>query len=85
MHRQGFHGLFHGRGLRFHLQLQSVIGELHVRVACFAQAFVGSFVAQIMSDVREPRPLWFQLIDQCQRLLYRLVHRVWNIPQRVHD
>ena len=64
VHRERFRGSLHGRRLRTYVELQPVIGQLHLRIASLPQALVRCLVWQIMRDVSEPRPSWPQPVDQ---------------------
>ena len=85
MHRKRLRRAFHGRRFRRHFELQSVVRQLHVRVARLLQPRICRLMRQIVRNVREPRPFRPQSVDQRQRLLHRLVHRVRHVPQRIQN
>ena len=54
-------------------------------MAEFAQSRVGFGVRQIVSDVREPCALGFQVGNYGERLIDGEMHRMRNVAQRVND
>src|ERR1700730_3770257 len=49
------------------------------------QTLIRFGMRQIVSDVREPRPARFQPIDQRERLVNGLMHRMRNVAKRVEN
>src|SRR5260370_35443694 len=54
-----------------------------MRPAHSYQALICLSVRQVVSDVREPRAARLELLNEGERLLHRLVHGMWSIPQSV--
>ena len=65
----------------FHLELQPVVRQPHI----LGQARIRFRVAQVVADVREPRALRLQFLDQRQRLLDVRMRRVRHVAQRVQN
>src|SRR5690348_18446882 len=63
------------------LQLKPIVGKPHIGW----KLGIRGFVAQIMTDVREPRMPGLQFANQCERLLHRRVHGMGSVAQRIQN
>src|SRR5579871_5906631 len=63
------------------LQLQTVVGEAHVRGQCG----IRGFVSQIVADVGEKGSLRFHPFHDSQRILHRGVRRMGLVAQRIQE
>ena len=68
-----------------HIELQPVVGELHVAQTELAETIVGFRVGQVVSDVCEPGAARLQFLDKGESLVDRLVHGMGNIAEGVND
>ncbi len=74
-----------GRVVYLHFKFEAIVGQLHVRVAHSYKARIGFGVRQVVGDVGERRAARLELLNERERLFYRLVHGMWNISQSVQD
>jgi len=56
---------------------------LHVGKALLAKPFIGFRMRQIVRDVGKPGAPRLELLNECQRLIYGLVHGMRNVSQRI--
>ena len=82
---EGLGGTLDSRRFGGDLKPEAVVRELHVRVAEILQPLIGGLVGQIVRNVRKPGALRLQPIDERERLLDGLMHRVRNVAKRVED